>query len=85
MVMALVSIVHSITSLQKGRPYISRRITGHLSEFDGVTVIGGSEATLPDGRLTFFGSRDVPDIALATFPPEAMKQAREWGAFPVVA
>jgi hypothetical protein len=54
-------------------------------EFDGVTVIGGSEARLPDGRLTFFGARDVPDIALATFPPEAMKQAREWGAFPVVA
>ncbi len=54
-------------------------------EFDGVTVIGGSEARLPDGRLTFFGARNVPDIALATFPPQAMKQAREWGAFPVVA
>jgi hypothetical protein len=54
-------------------------------EFDGVTLIGGSEATLPDGRLTFFGARTVPDIALATFPPQAVKQAREWGAFPVVA
>jgi hypothetical protein len=54
-------------------------------EFDGVTVIGGSEARLPDGRLAFFGARDRPDIALAAFPPEAMEQTREWGAFPVVA
>ena len=54
-------------------------------EFNGVTVIGGSEARLPQGRLTFFGARDVPNTALATFPPEAMKQARGWGAFPVVA
>jgi hypothetical protein len=54
-------------------------------EIDGVTVVGGSEAKLPDGRLTFFGARDVTRVALASFAPEAIEQARGWGAFPAVA
>ena len=54
-------------------------------KIDGVTIVGGSEAKLPDGRLTFFGARDVPRFALASFAPKAIEQARLWGAFPVVA
>jgi len=53
---------------------------------DGVTIVGGSEAALPDGRLTFFGGqRHVPGLRLSSFPPEAIDEAREWGAFPVLA
>jgi hypothetical protein len=52
---------------------------------DGVTIVGGSEASLPDGRLTFFGARDVPGFRLSSFPPEAIDDARGWGAFPVLA
>ena len=52
---------------------------------DGVTVVGGSEASLPDGRLTFFGAQDVPGYRLSSFPPEAIDDAREWGAFSVLA
>jgi hypothetical protein len=52
---------------------------------DGVTVIGGSEARLPAGRLTYFGARDLPHYSLSPFPPDAMSDARRWGAFPVVA
>ena len=53
--------------------------------FDGVTIVGGSEASLPDGRLTFFGAESVPSFRLSSFPPDAIDDAREWGAFPVVA
>jgi PHP domain len=52
---------------------------------DGVTVVGGSEASLPDGHFTFFGARETPGFRLSSFPPEAMDDAREWGAFPVLA
>src|SRR4029077_6637044 len=34
-----------------------------------VTIIGGSEVKLPEGRLTFFGASQVPRFALASFPP----------------
>jgi hypothetical protein len=51
---------------------------------DGVTIVGGSEAKLPEGRLTFFGARQVPRFALASSPPRAIDQARLWGAFPIV-
>jgi hypothetical protein len=51
---------------------------------DGVTIVGGTEARLPDGRLTFFGAREVPALSLVSFPPRAIEQARLWGAFPVV-
>jgi len=51
---------------------------------DGVTVLGGSEARLPSGRLTFFGAREVPRFSLASFPPQAIDEARLWGAFPIV-
>jgi hypothetical protein len=49
-----------------------------------VTIIGGSEVKLPEGRLTFFGASQVPRFALASFPPKAIDQARLWGAFPIV-
>ncbi len=52
---------------------------------DSVTIVGGSEASLPDGRLTFFGAESVPSFRLSSFPPDAIDDAREWGAFPVVA
>src|SRR5271155_5693120 len=48
---------------------------------DGVTIVGGSEARLPDGHFTFFGARETPGFRLSSFPPEAMDDAREWGAF----
>jgi hypothetical protein len=50
-----------------------------------VTLVGGSEARLPDGRLTFFGARDLPRYSISSFPPDAMNDARGWGAFPIVA
>jgi hypothetical protein len=52
---------------------------------DSVTLIGGSEVRLPEGRLTFFGARDLPHYPLSSFPPDAMNDARGWGAVPVVA
>lgn len=53
---------------------------------DGVTIVGGSEASLPDGRLTFFGAQQhVPGLRLSSFPPEAIDDAQDWGAFPVLA
>ncbi len=51
----------------------------------GVTIVGGSEASLPDGHLTFFGAQEVPEFRLSSFPPEAMDDARGWGGFPVLA
>src|SRR3984885_336111 len=52
---------------------------------DGVKIIGGSEASLPDGHLTFFGAQEAPGFRLSSFPPEAMDDARGWGGFPVLA
>lgn len=52
---------------------------------NGVTLVGGSEARLPDGRLTFFGATDLPRYSISSFPPDAMNDARGWGAFPVIA
>src|SRR5271163_4385647 len=52
---------------------------------DGVTIVGGSEASLPDGRLTFFGAQEAPGYRLSSFPPDAIDDAREWGAFSVLA
>jgi hypothetical protein len=52
---------------------------------DGVTIVGGSEASLPDGHLTFFGAQEVPGFHLSSFPPDAIDDARNWGAFPVLA
>ena len=52
---------------------------------NGVTIVGGSEASLPDGRLTFFGAQEAPGYRLSSFPPDAIDDAREWGAFSVLA
>ena len=51
----------------------------------GVTIVGGSEANLPDGRLTFFGAQKIPQFQLSSFPPAAIDDAQEWGAFSVLA
>jgi hypothetical protein len=52
---------------------------------DGVTIVGGSEVRLPAGHFTFFGAQEAPGFRLSSFPPEAMDDARQWGAFPVLA
>jgi hypothetical protein len=63
----------------------NRASSSFRETIDGVTIVGGSEANLPDGRLTFFGARSVPGFRLSSFPPEAIGDAHEWGAFPVIA
>lgn len=66
-----------------GRPNL--KSTSFRSVEDGVRIVGGSEATLPDGHFTFFGASATPQFRVSSFPPEAMDDAREWGAFPVLA
>ena len=66
-----------------GRPNLAS--SSFRKIIDGVTIVGGSEASLPDGRLTFFGAQEAPGFRLSSFPPEAMDDARGWGAFPVLA
>jgi hypothetical protein len=65
--------------------YPNARATNLRRTIDGVTMIGGSEATLPDGHFTFFGAGAAPHFEASSFPPEAMDDARESGAFPVLA
>ena len=66
-----------------GRPNLAS--SNFRKIIDGVTIVGGSEASLPDGHLTFFGAQQAPGFLLSSFPPEAMDDARGWGAFPVLA
>ncbi|MGA7222082.1 MAG: hypothetical protein WBX16_04445 [Candidatus Acidiferrales bacterium] len=66
-----------------GRPNVSSSI--FRDKIDGITIVGGSEATLPDGHFTFFGANQAPTFRISSFPPEAMQDARTWGAFPVLA
>ncbi|HEY4949637.1 MAG TPA: hypothetical protein VIH88_04830 [Candidatus Acidoferrales bacterium] len=66
-----------------GRPNLAS--SSFRKIIDGVTIVGGSEASLPDGHLTFFGAREAPAFRLSSFPPEAMDDARGWGGFPVLA
>ncbi len=66
-----------------GRPNLAS--SSFRKIIDGVTIVGGSEASLPDGHLTFFGTQEVPGFRLSSFPPEAMDDARGWGGFPVLA
>ena len=66
-----------------GRPNVES--SSFRKIINGVTIVGGSEASLPDGHVTFFGAREAPGFRLSSFPPEAMDDAREWGGFPVLA
>ena len=66
-----------------GRPNLAS--SSFRKVIDGVTIVGGSEASLPDGHLTFFGAKEAPGFRLSSFPPEAMDDARGWGGFPVLA
>jgi hypothetical protein len=66
-----------------GRPNVAS--SNFRNTIAGVTIVGGSEATLPDGHFTFFGARQAPEFRVSSFPPEAMEDARNWGAFPVLA
>jgi hypothetical protein len=66
-----------------GRPNVAS--SSFRKIIDGVTIVGGSEASLPDGHLTFFGAQEVLGFRLSSFPPEAMDDARAWGGFPVLA
>jgi hypothetical protein len=52
---------------------------------NGVVVVGGSEARLPEGRLTFFGARGFPQFSLSSSPPAAINAVMGWGGFPVLA
>jgi hypothetical protein len=52
---------------------------------DGVHVVGGSETSTPEGHLTYWGADRVPLFKLPPFPPDAVQDIMEWGAFPVVA
>jgi hypothetical protein len=66
-----------------GRPNLAS--SSFRKTVDGVKIVGGSEASLPDGHLTFFGAQQTPGFRLSSFPPEAMDDARGWGGFPVLA
>ena len=66
-----------------GRPNVASSV--FRDTIDGVTIVGGSEATLPAGHFTFFGASQTPGFRVSSFPPEAMQDARTWGAFPVLA
>jgi hypothetical protein len=66
-----------------GRPNVAS--SNFRKTIAGVTVVGGSEATLPEGHFTFFGGRQAPGFRVSSFPPEAMEDAKSWGAFPVLA
>jgi PHP domain len=66
-----------------GRPNLAS--SSFRKIIDGVKIVGGSEASLPDGHLTFFGAQEAPGFRLSSFPPEAMDDARGWGGFPVLA
>ena len=52
---------------------------------DGVHVIGGSEDSIVEGRITFFGADQIPLFKLPPFPPDALEDIREWNGFPVIA
>ena len=80
---ARVSRVRLVLLTDHGSP--NQASSSFRDTIDGVTIVGGSEASLPDGRLTFFGAESVPSFRLSSFPPDAIDDAREWGAFPVVA
>src|SRR6201987_755679 len=59
-----------------GRPNVAS--SNFRKTIAGVTIVGGSEATLPDGHFTFFGARQAPGFRVSSFPPEAMEDARNW-------
>jgi hypothetical protein len=75
--------VSAVILTEHGYPNVPA--TNFQRSIDGVTMIGGSEATLPDGHFTFFGATAAPRFQASSFPPEAMDDARESGAFPVLA
>jgi hypothetical protein len=75
--------VSAVILTEHGQPNLQS--TNFRQSIDGVTMIGGSEATLPDGHFTFFGASAAPRFQVSSFPPEAMDDARAWGAFPVLA
>jgi hypothetical protein len=75
--------VSAVILTEHGQPNLQS--TNFRESIDGVTLIGGSEATLPDGHFTFFGASATPRLRVSTFAPEAMDDARELGAFPVLA
>lgn len=66
-----------------GSPNFQSLAYNHV--LNGVTFVGGAETTLPEGHLTYFGASTVPDFSLPPYPPAAMDDVREWGAFPILA
>jgi hypothetical protein len=51
---------------------------------NGVTLIGGSEAGLPEGHLSFFGAETLPWFKMPPYPPDAVRDVTEWGGFTVL-
>jgi hypothetical protein len=50
-----------------GRPNVAS--SNFRKTIAGVTVVGGSEATLLEGHFTFFGGRQAPGFRVSSFPP----------------
>ena len=50
----------------------------------GVTVLGGSEASLPEGRLAVLFPPSLPPYRLPPHPPEAVEEIRQWGGMAVI-
>jgi hypothetical protein len=51
---------------------------------DGVRFIGGSEVGIPDGHLIVSDVRDVPRYHMPPYPPDAVRDAHDWGGIAVV-
>ena len=51
----------------------------------GVAIVGGAEAKLPDGRLTFFGVHGAPQFSLSSSPPVAIENIIGSGGFAILA
>jgi len=65
-----------------GRPNV--KASAYHEIFDGVHIVGGSEMSMPDGHLSFFGAHTVPLYKLPPYPPDAVADIHEWGGVAVV-
>jgi hypothetical protein len=75
--------VSAVILADHGRPNL--QATAFRETFGDVTVIGGSEANLPDGHLIGFGGIAVPGFWLPPWPPDALADLGEWGGLGAVA
>ncbi|MBN2432622.1 MAG: CIA30 family protein [Acidobacteria bacterium] len=80
---ARVSGIGMVILADHGRP--NPAAAAFRETFDGVTIIGGSEANLPEGHLIGFGMTAVPPYWLPPWPPDALSDLTEWGGAGAVA